>query len=191
MRLDIRTRDWPPVPRFQRRSVIFIVISMNPPRCSYIRLTAGVVIAIGCLALGAAFSFTQGKAYAERKAQIQVANDDAFYSLYALKALKEPQSEKWQIPLQVSLDSGAMQLSEMCLRHPQLIGNTNYNLLIQIQKYLKQHGHAPDRNPALRPVDQVMAKIAEATAKMESLHPNVQQWEEEESNGTVYEAKSK
>lgn len=155
------------------------------------RLTAGVVIAIACFALVAAFSFSQGKAVAERKAQIQVANDDAFYCLYALKALKEPQSEKWRTLFQASLDGSAWKLSEMCMRHPELIGNTNYNLLVGIQKYLKQYGHDPDRNPGLRPVEQVIAKIGEATAKMESIHPNVEQWEEAESSGTEYPAKSK
>jgi hypothetical protein len=164
---------------------------MNPPQCSSIRLTAGVVIAIACLALVAAFSFSQGKAYVQRKAKIQVANEDAFDSLYALKALKEPQSEKWRTLFQASLDGSAMELSEMCLSHSELIGNTNYNLLIGVQKYLKQYEHDSDRNPALRPVEQVMAKIAEATAKMESIHPNVQQWEEEESSGTEYPVKSK
>ena len=66
-----------------------------------------------------------------------------------------------------------MKLSEMCLQHPELIGNTNYNLLIGIQKYLKQYGHDSDRNPALKPVGQMMAKIAEAVRKMESIHHDV------------------
>jgi hypothetical protein len=144
-----------------------------------------------CLLLVGVFAFSQGKASAERRIEVQVANDDAFYSLFALKALKEPQSEKWRTLLQVSLDSSAMQLSDMCLTHPELIGNTNYNLLIKIQKYLKQYGHDSDRNPALRPVDQVMAKIAEATTKMESIHHDVRQWEEEESSGSEFPATPK
>jgi hypothetical protein len=134
-----------------------------------------------CLVLVGALAFFQGKASVERRTEIRVANDDAFYSLFALKALKEPQNEKWQTLFQVSLDSSALKLSEMGLSHPDLIGNTNYNLLIQIQKYLKQYGHAPDRNPALRPVEQVAAKIGEATARLESIHPDVRRWEAEES----------
>jgi hypothetical protein len=157
------------------------VISMSSTGPNRIRLVAAVASFLVCLAFVAAFAFSQGKASAQRRAEIQVANDDAFYSLYALKALKEPQSEKWQTLFQVSLDSSALKLSEMCLSHPELIGNTNYNLLIQIQKYLSEHGRAPDRIPALRPVEQVSAKIREATEKLESIHPDVERWEAKES----------
>ena len=48
-------------------------------------MVAGSVVLL-CLALASIFAFSQGKAYAEKKAAMQVANDDAFYSLYALRS---------------------------------------------------------------------------------------------------------
>jgi hypothetical protein len=156
-----------------------------------VRLAAVAACFLVCLALVGAFAFSQGKASARRTAEIQVANDDAFYCLYALKALKEPQSEKWQTLFQASLDGSALKLSDMCLSHPELIGNTNYNLLIQIEKYLDQHGRAPDRVPALRPVEQVTAKVHEAIAKLKSIHPDVERWEAEEAGRTEASAPSK
>ncbi len=162
--------------------------STGPTR---IRLVAVIGMFLVCLAFVGVLAFSQGKASAQRKAEIQVANDDAFYSLYALKALKEPQSEKWQTLFQVSLDASALKLSDMCVSHPGLVGNTNYNLLVQIQKYFKEHGRAPDRVPALRPVEQVTAKIHEAISKLESIHPDVERWEAEESGRTEVSAPSK
>ena len=55
--------------------------------------------------------------------EVQIANDDAFYSLFALRALKDPQNQKWRIALQVSLDVSAVKLSEICVSHPELIGS--------------------------------------------------------------------
>jgi len=156
-----------------------------------IRLVAAIAFFLVCLALVGVLAFSQGKASAQRKAEIQVANDDAFYSLYALKALKEPQSEKWRTFFQASLDGSALKLSDMCLSHPELIGNTNYNLLIQIQKYLNEPGRAPDRVPGLRPVEQVTAKVHEAVTKLESIHPDAERWEAEESGRAEVSAPSK
>ena len=164
---------------------------MSPTRHNCIPRMAATVLYLVVLSLVAVFAFSQGKASAERRAEVQVANDDAFYSLYALKALKDPQNEKWRTLFQASLDGSAIKLSEMCMSCPGLIGNTNYNLLIGVQKYLKQYGHDSDRDPALRPVDQVMAKIAEATTKMETIHQDVGQWEDEESSRTYSPATSK
>ena len=96
---------------------------------------AAATFLLVCLLLVGVLAFFQGRASAQRRTEVQVSNDDAFYSLHALKALREPQDNKWQTLFQVSLDSSAIKLAEMCLSHPELIGNTNYNLLIQIQKY--------------------------------------------------------
>ena len=153
---------------------------MSPIKRNYIPWMATAVLFLVCLVLVAVFAFAQGKAAAERRAQIQVANDDAYLALSGLQALKEPQNEQWRSIFQVNLDVGTIKLSEMSLTHPELIGSSNYNLLIHIQKYLRQYGHDPDRSPALRPVEEVMAKIAEATTKIESIHHDVRQWEQEE-----------
>jgi hypothetical protein len=169
----------------------FYVISMPEARPSGIGPVAACVFFLACLVIVAVFAFLQGKASAQRRAEIQVANDDAFYSLHALKALKEPQSEKWQTLFQVSLDGSALKLSDMCLSRPELIGNTNYNLLIQIERYLNEHGRAPDRIPSLKPVEQVTAKVHAAVAKLESIHPNVDRWEAEESRRAEISVPSK
>jgi hypothetical protein len=153
---------------------------MSPIKHNWVPWIATAVLFLVCLVLVAVFAFAQGKAAAERRAQIQVANDDAYLALSGLQALKEPQNEQWRSIFQVNLDGGAIKLSEMSLTHPELIGSMNYNLLIHIQKYLRQYGHDPDRSPGLPPVDQVTAKIAEATAKLESIHHDVRQWEQDE-----------
>jgi hypothetical protein len=155
-----------------------------------VRLTVSIVIVVVCLALVAVFSFSQGKAYAERKAEVQVANDNAFYSLFALRALRDPQDERLRTLFQASLDGAAIKLSEMSLTYPKLIGRTNYNLLIKIQEHFKKHGRDSDRNPALRPVDQVMAKIAEATKHLESVH-DIRQWEDEDASQMAFPETSK
>ena len=153
---------------------------MEPASRNYVKVVVGVVLALICVSLAAVVGYLHGKARAERLAEVQVANDDAFYSLFALQAMRDPTNQQLRTLFQASLDGAAIKLSEACLRDPELIGATNYNLLVKIQKHLKEHGRDSDRNPALRPVDQVMAKIAEATARMESIHPDVRQWEEAE-----------
>lgn len=163
---------------------------MNLTGRSYVRLTVSIAIVLVCLALVAVFSFSRGRAYAERKAEIRVANDDAFYSLFALQALKNPDDGKLRTLFQASLDGAAIKLSEMSLTHPELIGRTNYNLLIKVHEHLKQHGRDSDRNPALRPVDQVMAKIAEATRHLESIHDR-RRWEDEDAGQMAFPGTSK
>jgi len=158
-----------------------MAVSTNPSSRNRVAYVAAAMSFAGFLVLVAVLSFLQGKASAQRRVEIQLANDDAFFCLYALKALKEPEKEKWKTLFGVGLDGAALKLSEMSIRHPELIANTNYNLMIQIQDYLMEHRHPPDRSPALKPVDEVLAKIAEASAKLHSVHPDPRKWEEEES----------
>jgi hypothetical protein len=51
---------------------------MSPIKRNWVPWIATAVLFLVCLVLVAVFAFAQGKAAAERRAQIQVANDDAY-----------------------------------------------------------------------------------------------------------------
>jgi len=140
------------------------------PRNQYMLLGTGVLLLV---ALVAVIVFCQGMAYANKKAAVQVANDDAFYSLEGMKLLKNPQDGHLRNLFEGSLYGSALTLSDLCLKHPAWIQPDHYNLLVHIRDYLKQNGNG---NPSFRPVAEVEAKVAEAITRVESIHPNVQEW---------------
>jgi hypothetical protein len=133
-------------------------------------LGTGLLLLVASVAVVA---FFQGMAYANKKAAVQVANDDAFYSLAGMKLLKDPQDGHLRELFEGSLYGSALTLSDLCLKHPAWIQPGNYNLLVHIHNYLKQNGKG---NPSFRPVAEVEAKVAEAITRVESIHPNVQEW---------------
>ncbi len=117
---------------------------MEPASRNYVKVVVGVVLALICVSLAAVVGYLHGKARAERLADVQVANDDAFYSLFALQAMRDPTNQQLRTLFQASLDGAAIKLSEACLRDPELIGTTNYNLLVRCPN------DAANRSPPIR-----------------------------------------
>jgi hypothetical protein len=144
------------------------------------RVAVSAFIVLSCLALVAVLAFSQGKAYAEKKGALEIANDDAFYSLYALKALKDPQDARLRTLFQVSLDAAVFKLFDISASRPGLIKPRHYNLLVAIRDYLKQDPRSLARNPALRPLNEVQAKVEATITRLESIR-SPRAWEELES----------
>ena len=93
--------------------------------------------------------------YANKKATVRRANDNCFFSLYALECFDEPSKAKKYRPLfENELDASSVKLAEMCLKYPNYISRGNYNLLVHIKKYKNN----------------VDPKVSEAITYIESIH---------------------
>ena len=117
----------------------------------------------------AMLAFFQGVFYANRKATITMANDDCFYALQALGAMKDPKQADRALLFDVVMDSSASKLAEMCLKYPGRIERKHYNILVRARDYRKQYGRDPQRgvHPSYAETDK---KIAEAIVYLESIH---------------------
>ena len=134
-----------------------------------------VGIAAGVLfCVVAAVAFFQGILYANRKATIRMANDECFYTVHALRALKDPKQARVAILFDRGMDSAAQKLAEMCLRYPRDVQRTHYNVLVQVRDYRKQYGRDPERagDTHFLGVDK---KVDEAIAYLESVH-DMKEW---------------
>lgn len=107
--------------------------------------------------------------YANRRATVKTAYDHCFYSLYALKALKEPDRDRWDGFFDRELDPAASKLAEMCLTYPNLIGREHYNLLVGVRDYREKHGRHRASNTYITPLE-VDRSVIEAIAFLESVH---------------------
>ncbi|NOY74508.1 MAG: hypothetical protein GXP32_01790 [Kiritimatiellaeota bacterium] len=111
-----------------------------------------IVIAI-TLILG--FTFSQGMFYANKKATVRIANDNCFFTIYALEVFDEPaKAKKYRSLFKNELNASSIKLAEMCLKYPNYISRGNYNLLIHVKKYKKN----------------VDPKVDKAITYMESIH---------------------
>ncbi len=162
---------------------------MNSNRRSDIRFAVSVLVFLMCLSVMYPIAFQRGETSGIKKAQVCAANDSAFYCYSGLRGLDDPQ--KWKPLLQICLDGEAIRLSEICLTNPRWIGRSNYNLLVTINKYLVEHKDERSSDTVLRPVDQVIAKITEATARLESIHTNMREWKDVEPPQTNFFWKSR
>lgn len=122
----------------------------------------------------AGFSFLQGMFYANREATVQMANDGCFYSVNALKAIKEPEYGRVEVLFDGSMDTSALKLAEMAVTHPDQIKRIHYNVLVRVRDYRRQYGRHPDRIPNLDYAE-VDRKIDEAIAYLESIH-DMDEW---------------
>ena len=125
--------------------------------------------AVGLLCVVAVLAFFQGMFYANRKATIRMANNECFYAVYALRALKDPEQARVAVLFDAGMDSAAYKLSEMSLCYPKEIDRTHYNILIRVRDYRKQYGRIPGRlgDTNYPGVDK---KVEEAIAYLESIH---------------------
>ena len=133
-----------------------------------------VVLVILGLSLVVGFAFMQGMFYANRKATITMANDACFYTVQALRALKDPEQRGVAVLFDLDMDSAALKLAEMCLRHPRDIKRMHYNILVRVRDYRKQYGRDPKRTADMD-VREVDKKVAEAIAYLESIH-DMKEW---------------
>jgi hypothetical protein len=137
-------------------------------------LTVRIVLTVLAVLLVAGFAFLQGMFYANRKATIQMANDECFYTVYALRALKDPEQRRVAVLFETGMDSAALKLAEMCLRYPHDIKRTHYNVLVRVRDYRKQYGRDPTATSDID-VRELDKKVAEAIAYLESIH-DMKEW---------------
>ena len=83
-----------------------------------------VLIVLG-VALVAGIAFLQGMFYANKKATLQMANDGCFYSVYALRGMKNPGDTNMVLLFDMDMDSSALKLAEMSLRYPRTSSGRN------------------------------------------------------------------
>ena len=131
------------------------------------------MVVLGIL-LVAGFAFFQGMFYANRKATIRMANDECFYTVHALRALKDPEQRRVPVLFDAGMDSAALKLAEMCLQYPRGIKRTHYNVLVRVRDYRAQYGRETERVDGIdgREVDE---KVAEAISYLESIH-DMKEW---------------
>ena len=136
--------------------------------------TIRIVLVILGVCLVAGFAFLQGMFYANKKATIRMANDECFYTVHALRALKDPKQARVAVLFDAGMDSAALKLAEMCLQNPRDIKRTHYNVLVRVRDYRKQYGRDSERTADIdgREVDK---KVAEAIAYLESIH-DMKEW---------------
>ena len=134
-----------------------------------------VAIAAGFLLCAVAVvAFFQGILYANRKATIRMANDECFYTVQALRALKDPEHARVALLFDRGMDSAAQKLAEMCLEYPRDIQRTHYNALIRVRDYRKQYGR-DSRRAGDTNFPGVDKKVDEAIAYLESIH-DMKEW---------------
>ena len=132
-------------------------------------ITAGVL-----LCAVAVLAFFQGMFYANRKATITLANDGCFYTVQALRTIKDPKQARIALLFDTDMDSFASKLAEMCLKYPREIKRTHYNVLVRVRDYRKQYGRDPQRADDTDYLG-VDKKVDEAIAYLESIH-NMKDW---------------
>jgi hypothetical protein len=132
------------------------------------RFLVATVAAISLCLVGTV-AFFEGMFYANRKAIIRMANDECFYTVEALRAMKDPKRARIAVLFDADMDSGALKLSEMCLRYPRDIRRTHYNILVRVRDYRKQYGRDPERAGDTN-YPGVDKKVDEAIAYLESIH---------------------
>ena len=137
---------------------------MTRRRKFWVAIAAGV-----SLSLVGTVAFIQGKFYANRKATIRMANDECFYTVHALRALKDPEQRRVAVLFDAGMDSAAVKLAEMCMRYPRDIQRTHYNILVRVRDYRKQYGRDPQRAGDTN-YPGVDKKVDEAIAYLESIH---------------------
>ncbi len=142
----------------------------------WLSLTVRIVLIVLAVSIVAGFAFFQGMFYANRKATIRMANDECFYTVHALRALKDPEQRRVAVLFDAGMDSAALKLAEMSLRYPRDIQRTHYNVLVRVRDYRKQYGREPERSAAdIGTGREVDRKIAEAIAYLESVH-DMKEW---------------
>jgi len=141
--------------------------------CVLSRAIRIVLVALG-ISLVAGFAFFQGMFYANRTASIRIANDECFYTVQTMRALKDPEQRRISVLFDAGMDSAALKLAEMCLQYPRDIKRIHYNVLVRVRDYRKQYGRDPQRTADMdfREVDK---KVAEAIAYLESIH-DIKDW---------------
>jgi len=139
------------------------------------RRKVNVGIAAGVLlCVVAVVAFFQGMFYANKKATIRMANDECFYTVQALRALKDPKQARVAVLFDLGMDSAAQKLAEMCLEYPRDIKRTHYNVLVRVRDYRKQYGRDPQRAGDTN-YPGVDKKVDEAIAYLESIH-DMKEW---------------
>jgi len=127
-----------------------------------------LVVISAILILG--YTFLQGMFYANKKATIKMANSGSFYSVQALKMIKDKEyQDKIKILFDLDMDTSSQKLAEMALEYPDQIDRGHYNLLVLVRDYRKQHGRM-ERFNDLIDTDLVDSKVNEAIAYLESTH---------------------
>lgn len=140
-------------------------------RTRWVSVTIRAVLIVLGVSLIAGYAFLLGMAHANRKAAIQMANDECIHSVWALSALKDPEQRRLSTLLDEGMDSGALKLSDLCLRYPHDIKRMHYNALVRVQAYRKKYGRAPERSAAdMAEGREADAKVAQAIAYLESIH---------------------
>ena len=133
-----------------------------------------IITAAVLLCVVAVVAFFQGMFYANRKATIRMANDECFYTVHALRALKDPKQARVAVLFDTGMDSAAQKLAEMCLRCPRDIQRTHYNVLVRVRDYRQQYGRDPQRAGDTN-YPGVDKKVDEAIAYLESIH-DMKEW---------------
>ena len=142
---------------------------MTRRRKFLVAIAAGVLLCVV-----ATLAFFQGMFYANRKATIRMANDECFYTVHALRALKDPKQARVAVLFDAGMDSAALKLAEMSLRYPRDIQRMHYNVLVRVRDYRKQYGRDPERAGDTR-YPGVDKKVDEAIAYLESIH-DMKEW---------------
>jgi len=116
-------------------------------------------------------SFDGGRRYEARRCAVIAANEGCFVSWAGLMALRSTNHVDMARHLDSEMDLDAMILADMALRHPSLIGASQYQLLRNVRDFRKRYGRSYDYMKGYQPNPaDVDARIDRALAYLESIH---------------------
>ena len=128
-------------------------------------------LAIVAIVAIASVSFHVGRSYEAKRGTVIAANEGCFLCWVGLRALRDTNYTDLPRHLDSYMDLDAMILADMALKHPSVIGASQYQLLRNVRDFRERYGRSYDYMKGYQPNPaDVDARIDKALVYLESIH---------------------